>query len=76
AKIDPARDVELVVFPPKRSFYDLVSSSPFGDSAAASALLSLVQHPADRRAMLQLTAPLRLFRSGEPLALMPNVFSR
>jgi protease-4 len=75
AKIDPKTDVELVVFPPKRSFYDLVSSAPFGDSAAASALLSLVR-PAERRAMAQLTAPLRLFRSGEPLALMPNVFSR
>lgn len=75
AKIDPKTDVELVVFPPKRTFYDLVSSAPFGDSTGPAALLSLVR-PAERRAMLQLSAPLRLFRSGEPLALMPNVFSR
>lgn len=74
AKIDPATEVQLVVYPPKRSFYELVSE-PFGESAAASALLSLV-HPMERRAMLQLTTPLRLFRSGEPLALMPNVFLR
>lgn len=75
AKIDPKTDVQLVVFPPKRSFYDLVSSGPFGESSGAASLLSLVR-PSERRAMLQLTAPLRLFRSGEPLALMPNVFSR
>jgi protease-4 len=75
AKIDPKTDVELVVFPPKRTFYDLVSSAPFGDSTGTAALLSLVR-PAERRAILQLSAPLRLFRSGEPLALMPNVFSR
>jgi protease-4 len=74
AKIDAKTDVELEVFPPRRSFYDLVSSGPFGDSAAG-AVLALVR-PAERRAMLQLTAPFRLFRSGEPLALMPNVFSR
>jgi protease-4 len=75
AKIDPKADVQLVVFPPKKSFYDLVSSGPFGDSASSAALLSLIS-PAERRAVLQLTAPLRLFRTGEPLALMPNVFSR
>lgn len=75
AKLDPKSDVELVVFPPRRSIYDLVSSGPFGDSTAAGVLMSLVR-PVERRAMLQLTTPLRLFRSGEPLALMPNVFSR
>lgn len=74
AKIDPATEVQLVVYPPKRSFYELVAE-PFGEGASASALLSLV-HPMERRAMLQLATPLRLFRSGEPLALMPNVFLR
>lgn len=77
AKIDPKTDVEVVVFPPRPSFYDLVSSTPFGgDSTDAAAALWALVRPAERRAMLQLTAPLRLFRSGEPLALMPNVFTR
>jgi protease-4 len=75
AKIDPKSDVELVVYPPRRSIYDIVSSGPFGDSTGAQVLGMLVG-PAERRAVLQVTAPLRLFRSGEPLALMPNVFSR
>ncbi|HSL22469.1 MAG TPA: signal peptide peptidase SppA [Vicinamibacterales bacterium] len=74
AGIDPRTEVQLVVFPPRRTLYELVSE-PFAQSAPGAALLSLVS-PAERRAMLQLTAPLRLFRSGEPLALMPNVFVR
>ncbi len=74
AKIDPKTDVELVVYPPRRSFYDVLSSGPFGEAGVAT-LVSLVR-PEERRAMLQLTAPIRLFRSGEPLALMPNVFTR
>jgi protease-4 len=75
AKIDAKADVELVIFPPRKSFYELVSSGPFSESTAAASLLSLVR-PAEREAMLRVTAPWRLFRSGEPLALMPNVFSR
>jgi protease-4 len=74
AKIDPAAEVELVIFPPRKSFYELVSD-PFGGTAGASALLSLI-NPAERRALAQLASPLRLFRAGEPLALMPNLFTR
>ena len=74
AKIDPATEVQLVVFPPKKSFYELLSD-PFGGATAASTLMSLI-HPIERRALAQLTSPLRLFRAGEPLALMPNLFTR
>ena len=74
AKIDPSASVQLVVYPPRKSFYEFVSE-PFGEHASSPALLSLLG-PAERTAMLRLTAPLRLFRSGEPLALMPNVFVR
>jgi len=72
AKIDAAQDVQLVIYPPRRSLYELVAE-PFGEHASAAGLLALVR-PAERKALLQLAAPLRLFRSGEPLALMPNVF--
>jgi protease-4 len=74
AKIDARSEVQLVVFPPKKTFYELVSD-PFGGSSGAAALLSLIR-PGERRALLQLTSPIRLFRTGEPLALMPNVFLR
>jgi protease-4 len=74
ARIARDQEVQLVVFPPRKSFYEIVSD-PFGGTTGASALLSLI-HPAERRALAQLTSPLRLFRSGEPLALMPNLFTR
>ena len=72
AKIDEQSEVELVIYPQRRSFYELMQA-PFGtDSGVLGALLGLK----DRRALETLTAPLRFFRRGEPLALMPNVFVR
>jgi hypothetical protein len=38
--------------------------------AALAALLGL----SDRRALRAIAAPLHVFRRGEPLAIMPNVF--
>ena len=74
AKIPADSEVEIVVFPPKRSLYESLAD-PFGTidrSAAVGALLGLT----DRRALQAITAPMRLFRRGEPLAIMPNVFVR
>jgi protease-4 len=74
AKISPDAEVELVVFPPKKSIYEIVSN-PFGTAdriATLGALLGLQ----DPRALQAVTAPLRVFRRNEPLALMPNVFIR
>jgi protease IV len=73
AKIAPGTEVELVVFPPKKSLFEVVSD-PFGrsESGALGALLGSRRSPA----LDAVTAPLRLFRRGEPLALMPNVFVR
>ena len=72
AKIDEKSEVELVVYPQRRSFYELVQA-PFGtNSGVLGALLGIK----DRRAIQTLTAPLRFFRRGEPLALMPHVFVR
>jgi len=74
AKI-PARDeVELVVYPPKRSVYDLLMASFSGmDEAGQMAAMIGIR---DRRAVGALTAPLRLFRPGEPLAMMPFGYIR
>lgn len=73
ARIPADEDVELVVFPPRRSFYETVANQFSGGSA--SAMLSRLMG-ADARAVTAITAPMRLFRRGEPLALMPFAFIR
>ncbi|MEX2273201.1 MAG: signal peptide peptidase SppA [Vicinamibacterales bacterium] len=77
AKIDPARHVELDIYPPRRSFYELVAD-PFGSVSmirAAGPLGALFGDPR-AKAIESLATRLNLFRSGEPLTLMPNVFVR
>jgi protease-4 len=73
AKIAQDADVELVIYPPKKSFYDIVRD-PFGtDRTSTLASLLGFDNP---RVIQMLAAPLQVFRRGEPLALMPNVFVR
>jgi len=74
AKIAQDAEVELVIYPPKKSFYDLLSD-PLGNSSGASSLASLLGL-GDPKVFQALAAPLQVFRRGEPLALMPNVFVR
>ena len=74
AKLAPDTEVELMVYPPKKSIFEL-AADPFGASDGAGTLAALLGIQ-DRRALQRLTAPLRVFRRGEPLAIMPNVFSR
>ncbi len=81
ARIPAEEEVDLVVYPPRRSFYELVSeelSSPVGKMQAAYTSDALLQMlgPRDKRAMAALLAPSRLFRSGQILAHMPYVFVR
>ncbi len=72
AKIAAGTEVELVVYPPKKSFFEVVAD-PFGRSADSAALGALLGTP-NARAIETVTAPLRLFRRNEPLALMPYVY--
>jgi protease-4 len=74
ASIGRDAEVELVVYPPKRSFYEALAN-PFGASAGAEALAAFLGL-GNRNPVHALTAPLRIFRRGEPLAIMPNVFVR
>jgi protease IV len=74
AKLSPDSEVELVVYPGKKSFYDLVKD-PFGTSERMTGLGMLLGLK-DARPLQTLTAPLRVFRQGEPLTIMPNVFLR
>jgi protease-4 len=72
AKIAPESDVEVVVFPPKKSFFEVVAD-PLRRTDNSAALAALLGDP-NARALGAVTAPLRLFRRNEPLALMPHVF--
>jgi len=74
AGIDPDTEVSLVIYPPRRSFFEALAN-PFGGSAAGLGLPWALGR-GERQALGVLAAPLRLFRRGEPLALMPNVFLR
>jgi protease IV len=74
AKIPQDAGVELVVYPPHKSIYEIVAN-PFGRSEGTTALGALLGLK-DPRGLQALTAPLQVFRRGEPLALMPNVFVR
>jgi protease IV len=74
AKIAQDTEVELVIYPPKKSIYDLLSD-PLGGSGRATTLASLLGF-GNPKIVEALATPLRVFRRGEPLALMPNVFVR
>jgi protease-4 len=73
AKIAADTEVELLVFPPRRSFYEIVSDqlSGSGDSMAVSAWLSANLSKGEIEALRTMRGPFAMFRRGEPLALMP-----
>lgn len=81
ARIPAEEEVNLVVYPPRRSFFELISDelgSPVGRLKAqytSDALMQLLG-PRERRALAAVLAPSRLFRSGQVLAHMPYVFVR
>jgi protease-4 len=74
AKIPANEDVQLVVYPERRGLLDALSEQ-FGGAGTAG-LWSMLAGTSERRAMAALSAPTRLFRRGEPLALMPFTFVR
>jgi protease-4 len=73
ARLDTQRGVQLVVYPPKRSLYDILSRGL--GSSSTGALQALFSGP-DLRAVQSAASVLPLFRRGEPLAILPNVFVR
>ena len=79
AKIAADQDVEIVVYPPRKSFYELVSEQFSGganDSAAVSAWVNANLSKGELDVLKAVRGPLGLFRRGEPLALMPYTFIR
>ena len=71
AKLDAGKPVTLVVYPQKRSFADLMAN-PFGVGLGAS--LEMLTRRPEARILDKMAERLRLFRRGETLALMPNLF--
>ena len=67
AGIDADREITVVPFPRPRSFFETLNSELTAQSIAARRVSS----PIDRLKAIA-TLPLRLFRPGEPLALMPG----
>jgi hypothetical protein len=78
AKIAAGSDVELVVYPPRKSFYELISDqwSGGGESAAVSTWLSANLSKTELQMLRTIRGPFAMFRRGEPLALMPMEFVR
>jgi protease-4 len=74
ADIPADEEVQLVMYPARRSLYDALSQEFGGISGAG--LWGVLAGSSERRALAALTAPVRLFRRGEPLALMPFTFVR
>ena len=81
ARIPADEEVNLVVYPPRRSFFEVLTdelASPVGKLRAqytSDALLEILG-PRQRRALSAVLTPSRLFRSGQVLAHMPYVFVR
>lgn len=77
AKIGADEDVEIVVYPPRRTIYQALTEDLGGltNAGGAAGLLQLLG-AGDARTVGALTAPMRLFKRGEPLALMPYAFVR
>ena len=81
ARIAADEEVQFVVYPKRRSFYEVLAEeiqSPVGrlrTAASADALLQMLG-PRERKALAAVLAPSRLFRTGQVLAHMPYVFVR
>ena len=78
AKIPADREVELVVYPPRKSFYEILSDqlSGAGDQASVGAWLAATLTPGELETVRTVRGPFTMFRRGELLALMPSTFVR
>ncbi|HWN85080.1 MAG TPA: signal peptide peptidase SppA [Vicinamibacterales bacterium] len=74
--VRPDEAVETVIYPRPRTFYEALSDQLGGSSSGVSLLRALAGARGPGRALASATAPGRLFRRGEPLALMPFAFVR
>src|SRR6185295_7010950 len=71
AKIPKDEDVELVVFTGQRTLYEALT-----EQLGGAGILGRILGRSDARALSAVTAPARLFKRGEPLAILPFAFVR
>jgi len=76
AGIDADTEVDVVVYPHRRTVYEALSDQLGGTGAGVSGVWAALAGRGPARAVAAATAPARLFRRGEPLALMPFTFVR
>jgi protease IV len=77
AKIEETSEVELVVYPPAKSFYELLADQLAGTGQVRfGTWLSDSLSKGEMEMLRAVRGPLATFRRGEPLALMPFVFLR
>jgi protease-4 len=75
ARLPADAEVQILVYPARRSLYEMVSD-PLGEGGPVQQIAWSFLSPQERQAAGALLGPARLFRPGEPLALMPFVFVR
>jgi protease-4 len=75
ANIPADEDVDLVTYPPSRSLYQTLTELGRSSSSGIG-VWNAVTGGLDRESIAAVSTPLRLFRRGEPLALMPWTFVR
>ena len=73
ARFDPGKDASLIVYPAKRSFYEVLAN-PFGNGLTMG--LEMLVHRPEARPIQSMVETFGRFRRGETLAIMPNVFVR
>src|SRR6185369_16500080 len=78
AKIAADAEVELVIYPPRKSFYEILTDqlSGTGESASIGEWLKANLSPGEFEVIRTMRGPLSMFRRGEVLALMPFTFLR
>jgi len=78
AKIPADREVELVLYPPRKGFYEILTDQLSGgsDQAAVSRWISMNFTAGEIEALRVIRGPLGLFKRGEPLALLPWTYIR
>jgi protease-4 len=74
-------EVEVVNYPPRKSLFELLAeqlsgSGNHGDLQMDVRMIAGLFGAGDRRALGLLTAPMRVFSRGEPLALLPFTYMR
>jgi protease-4 len=76
AGIASDREIELVVYPPRRSVYDLLSERIAGGGASVGSWMTAHLSPTEIDVLRVLRGPFGRFRRGEALALLPFAFVR